>query len=87
MADPKYRHAHQTARKAWQHRMDAGETVPCWRDGRPVDPRNWQLGHRNGQPSHPEHPYCNMRAGGRIGAMITNATRTRRTTPVQSRRW
>lgn len=88
-AGSKYGGTHPAERAAWQARLDAGAVVACWRCGRciPREPRLWQLGHRPSGPSLPEHPRCNMSAGGRIGAAITNAKRIRRTRPLHTRTW
>lgn len=86
-AGSKYGGSHPTTRAYWAPRVRAGG-VCCWRCGRPIVPlpqvkgEGWQLGHRTGQPSLPEHPLCNMRAGGRIGAHITNARRRTARLPV-----
>lgn len=60
-----YGYEHKKARKAWQRRLNAGETVQCASKvcktpGAPIDPRVWDLGHE-GTNSHggPEHRPCN----------------------------
>jgi hypothetical protein len=63
----RYGPAHQAERRAWQQIIDIGE-VECWRcngERGPLDPGAWDLGHRDGLPSLPEHPTCNRSAGGR----------------------
>ena len=61
--------------------------LPCRRCGKPVLPdpdSGWQVGHvidrwAGGTDSldntWPEHALCNTRAGGKVGARITNARR------------
>lgn len=78
------------ARARWRPVVWAGDAV-CWRCGRVIVPdpsrrdEGWQVGHvvdrmDGGEhgPSNqaPEHSHCNMRAGGKRGAAITNARRT-----------
>ena len=59
----KYNAPHRHARTAWLPAINAG-TVTCWRCHQPINPTQpWDLGHRQGQPSHPEHPYCNRSHG------------------------
>jgi hypothetical protein len=63
-----YTAGHDALRKAWQRRMDAGETVHCWRCTRVIDPNNWHLGHDDHDRTvyrGPECPLCNLQAGGR----------------------
>jgi hypothetical protein len=41
-------------------RLVATGLVRCWRCGQPIEPGSeWDLGHRPGQPSAPEHSTCN----------------------------
>lgn len=73
------------ARALWKDRLP---TI-CPRCGRPVVPRpwlpadGWQPDHwpipreRGGTETVPAHTECNLAAGGRRGAEITNARRTR----------
>ncbi len=71
-----YDHTHRTTRADYQRRMNAGERFTCWRCGKPVDPRDWQLGHDDVDRSvtrGPEHTSgCNLRAAGQAGASVTN---------------
>lgn len=80
-------------RAAWQKRIDAAGGWPCCRCGRIVLPgitsgRYWQPDHwpipreLGGTETHPAHAKCNLSAGGKRGAQITNARRT----PVATRR-
>lgn len=86
-----------SARAYWRRRLP----LPCRRCGRPVvhDPvkRNggWNVGHivdrAQGGSDHvtnqwPEHETCNLRAGGKEGARITNARRPATRTALQSER-
>ena len=67
--DRGYGTTHQTTRTMWQHRIDAGETVNCWRCGQPID-GEWHLGHDDHDRSithGPEHALCNLQAAGRQG--------------------
>lgn len=62
-----YDAGHDALRKAWQQRMDTGETVHCWRCTRLIDRTDWHLGHDDDDRSQyrgPECPTCNTRAGG-----------------------
>lgn len=66
-----YAHAHRQLRAEWQQRMDAGESVTCWRcaaKGEPhhVDPSNWDLGHDDTDRSIYRGPECT--AGNRATA-------------------
>ena len=54
-----YGSRHQRIRAEWQRRMDAGETVICWRcetkgQPHPIDPTSWDLGHEGGEHRGPE---------------------------------
>jgi 5-methylcytosine-specific restriction endonuclease McrA len=59
--------------------------LPCVNCGRPVTrDQTWQVGHRHdaalgGRPTiancGPAHKSCNLKAGGRLGAAITNPGR------------
>lgn len=59
--------------------------LPCVNCGRSVTPEQvWQVGHRQdaargGQPTiqncGPAHKSCNSKAGGKLGATITNSKR------------
>ena len=70
---------------------DLGEPVACWRCGRPIHPgQPWDVGHINDSATSdledlaPEHRHgtttCigNRRAGGRLGAAVTNGRRVER---------
>lgn len=79
----------QRARAYWQARLP----VPCRRCRRPVMPdQKWHVGHVidrwAGGPDDisntwPEHAGCNLSAGGKVGAAITN---TRKAEAVTVRR-
>ena len=80
MATPRYRHHHQRERQAWAPLVNSG-TVNCWRCEQAGNPdptihpgEPWDLGHRPGQPSHPEHTHCNRRAGAIEGNRRRNPT-------------
>lgn len=59
--------------------------LPCVNCGRPVLPeQKWHVGHRldamnGGRPTlanvGPAHAKCNLRAGGKLGAAVSNARR------------
>lgn len=60
----RYGRAHRTERQAWAPTVATG-TVHCWRCDEPINPDEpWDLGHRDNQPSHPEHTHCNRSDGG-----------------------
>jgi hypothetical protein len=75
-----YGSSHQREREKWRPKVDAG-LVNCARCGQPIEPgRPWDLGHSDDRKTWtgPEHPSsCNRKAGGRNGALVTNALRTR----------
>jgi hypothetical protein len=79
--------AHKAERKRWEPKVDAG-LVDCRRCGQPLEPgRPWDLGHPDAdcpKPKGPEHMVCNRSAGGKNGALVTNAMRgvPRRVAPV-----
>lgn len=52
-----YNHSHKVLRAAYQRRMDADETFTCWRCFKPLDPRSWDLGHRDDRSGY-EGPEC-----------------------------
>ena len=63
------------ARNAWIVQL----TLPCCRCGKPVTrDMKWQVDHYpiprefGGTQTWPAHAYCNMSAGGKRGAKITN---------------
>ena len=69
-----YDHTHRREREAWQHRLDAGEPVKCWRCGRLIGTTVWHLGHVHDERDTvttrarrwPEHASeCNLSAAGR----------------------
>ena len=65
--DRGYGTTHQTTRTMWQHRINAGEPINCWRCGQPID-GEWHLGHDDHDRSithGPEHTLCNLQAAGR----------------------
>lgn len=76
-------------RARWAPRLP----VPCCRCHRPVIPNpalphnGWQVDHwpvpreLGGTDTWPAHSTCNLSAGGRRGAEITNARRAQATTP------
>lgn len=82
------------ARAYWSRRLP----LACRRCGRPVTPgQRWQVGHildralggDDGiENQWPEHQRCNLSAGGRLGAAITNSRRARaaRSMPPERRR-
>ncbi len=54
---------HRATRKLWVPHVRHG-VVTCWRCGKPIAPASpWDLGHRPGLPSHPEHTACNRATG------------------------
>lgn len=53
-----YGRTHQTLRKQWQDKLDAGEDIRCWRCGTPVDPARWHLGHDDHDRSKHRGPEC-----------------------------
>lgn len=63
-----YGRPHVRARARWATAVAAGR-VTCWRCTHPITAgQPWDLGHRTGLHSAPEHAGCNRRAGGRDGA-------------------
>lgn len=77
------------ARARWRPVVEAGEAI-CWRCRRVIVPDptrrdgGWHVGHVEDRalggalgPTNqaPEHADCNLKAGGRLGAAITNARR------------
>lgn len=72
-----YGYQHQKLRAQWEPRVQAG-TVNCARCTHPILPgQPWQLGHADDRRSYngPEHARCNLQAGGRNGAAVTNGQR------------
>jgi len=56
----KYDANHRRLRKIWEPLVQTGG-VNCSRCNKPIT-GNFDLGHRPGLPSHPEHPHCNRSA-------------------------
>ena len=55
----KYGSKHQIERANWAPIVETG-TVRCWRCDDLIEPgEDWDLGHRENRPSHPEHVKCN----------------------------
>lgn len=72
-----YGHSHQSERARWAPKVNAG-LVDCARCGGRLEPgRDWDLGHNDERTAWtgPEHVTCNRKAGGRNGALVTNAMR------------
>lgn len=71
-----YGWAHETERRRWAPKVDAG-LVDCWRCGQPIEPgRPWDLGHDDDDRTKyrgPEHRTCNRRAGAVVGAAVAHA--------------
>ena len=71
--------------------------LPCVDCGGPVMPeQQWQVGHRvpasqGGQTTlancGPSHTGCNRKAGGKLGAKVTNASKRARTQSPDIRSW
>lgn len=61
----RYDRAHQHQRQQLEPIVATG-TVNCWRCNQPITPDDdWDLGHRSGLPSAPEHAnQCNRSDGG-----------------------
>ena len=84
-----YGATHQATRKRLQRVIDAGG-VACARCGCSILPgMEWHLDHAPGKTSYlgPSHKKCNLSAGGREGAAITNHARRRTTVPAGKRVW
>ena len=59
-----YDAAYDRARRDYKRRIDAGETILCWRCSKPVS-ADFHLGHDDDRNIiGPEHPDCNLRAAG-----------------------
>lgn len=72
-----YGYHHQRERKRWQAVIDANGTW-CRRCGGQIYPgMAWDLDHAPGKEGYrgPSHRKCNRRAGGRVGAALTNGKR------------
>ncbi len=75
--------AWRSLRVQWQLRLEEAGSMPCPRCKKPVyADKPWHLGHAvdrvsGGDDDHvrPEHPECNLSAGGRVGAAIRNSQR------------
>ena len=64
-----YDRDYDRTRARWQRRLDAGETVMCWRPdcATVIDPAHWHLGHDDHDRSiirGPECPPCNLSHAG-----------------------
>lgn len=71
---------HQKARKKWKAVVDAGR-AHCARCGFLILPgTRWNLDHAPGKNGYlgPSHELCNKRAGGKLGAAITNVQKRAR---------
>jgi hypothetical protein len=82
-----YGWGHQAERARWAPKVDAG-LVDCARCKERLEPgRPWDLGHNDERTAWtgPEHVSCNRKAGGRNGALVTNASRVE--TAHTSREW
>lgn len=74
-----YDAAHDRLRASWQARLDAGETVHCWRCltrgvHTRIDPTNWHLGHDDHDRNvyaGPECPPCNLATASRRTPHVT----------------
>jgi hypothetical protein len=80
---------HRRLRKQLLQAVEAGEAVFCARCGDAILPgQKVDLGHVDGSGktaySGLEHSLCNRRAGGRLGAAVTNGNREPR---IASREW
>lgn len=83
---------HRRARARYQARLDAGEVIPCWRCGGPIDADTpMDLGHNEltGQTMGPEHrhaqadPYC----PGNRGEAAARGNRARAQPRATTLRW
>jgi hypothetical protein len=73
-----YGYRHRKTRRLLQRRMDAGEHFTCWRCQKPIDPKNWHLGHDDWDRTivnGPECPTCNTEAAARKANTIAQANR------------
>lgn len=71
-AERGYDRDYDRTRRAYQRRMDAGETFACWDCGEPIDPNDWHLGHDPRDRSvirGPQRPLCNLSDAGRNSHM------------------
>lgn len=81
-----YDRKHQNERKRWVEFFEKGGSVHCPRCRRPITAgMAWHLDHAPGKRGHlgPSHAHCNVVAGGKLGAAITNYKKRRRV----SRAW
>lgn len=65
----------QRQRRTWQHRIDNGERVTCWRCGAVLVGRAWHLGHDDNNRNiirGPECIGCNLVAAGSKRKRILN---------------
>lgn len=79
-----YGGAHQKERARWSPTVAAGQAW-CSRCARWIQPgQPWDLDHDATRSGYlgPSHRRCNRVAGGRVGAMVTNAKRRRARLPV-----
>lgn len=65
-----YGSSHQRLRAHWQHRINTGEVITCWRPdcGRRITGTDWHLGHDDNDRSKyrgPECITCNLSAAGK----------------------
>ena len=54
----RYGRAHQAERAAWLPAVISGTAI-CWRCHQPVQPDDYDLGHKPDGTRHPEHAHCN----------------------------
>ena len=74
-----YGRKHDLLRLRWAAKVRRG-LASCARCHLPIDPLEpWDLGHLDDRTGYqgPEHAKCNRSAGGRNGAMVANALRTK----------
>jgi hypothetical protein len=72
-----YGYTHQKLRAQWEPKVATGN-LTCPRCTKPILPgQPWQLGHTDDRTGYngPEHARCNLSAGGRAGAAVTNGQR------------
>lgn len=91
-ASPEWSRTTRTIRAQAKRTYQAGDTPTCWRCGRPIEEgQAFDVGHLDAHAGEgvdnaaPEHrnksAYClgNRAAGGRVGAAITNARKSKST--------
>lgn len=85
--DAKYK----ATRAHWKRRIDAGETVPCWRCDQPIDKHTpWDLGHNGPEVMGPEHRHRTHDCPGNRSEGATRGNQTRGNPPppgTPSRTW